>query len=465
MLVVCGDDLIIFSDKAIKYQEDKPVNIAWPRFYRKAIKGAVDQINGAYNWISRYPDKIFTDPACTQRLPIDLPNGSSARFHGVVVATGAHRAVQRIMNDDSGSFIVAPWLKGDDAIDTDHPNFLPFCIGDVNPDGMFIHVFDDVTIKRVLNHLDTIADFTRYLDKRAKYLRSGKLMVAHGEEELLAGYLQVGIMRNGEYDFEPPRKKTTEKFALMTTQGGWSSYLRSEQYFSKTIADDKSRFWDRLIGLFTSNVVAGTSVAILGEAPSASLSERGLRFMALENRFARRMLSAALEGAIVAARTARQDRFVRTIMPTQVSANPKLAYVFMILAYPTDLARSGGLPGGYDQYRKARANMLEAYCLNVLRQNPQLNTAVGIAVDAHSSQTGRPGGSEDLMVVQIDEWDEELIATAADARERFDVLREERLVMSHLSDREFPVSEMDHRPRMNRARHRLSRERFKKKRK
>jgi hypothetical protein len=51
------------------------VNIAWPRFYRKAIEGAVVQINGANNWMTRYPDKIFTDSACTQKLPIDLPPG------------------------------------------------------------------------------------------------------------------------------------------------------------------------------------------------------------------------------------------------------------------------------------------------------------------------------------------------------------------------------------------------------
>jgi hypothetical protein len=74
MLVVCSDDVIIFSDKHIKYQDNKPEEIAWPRFYRKAIEAAVVQINGAYNWITRYPYKIFTDPACTQRLPIELPS-------------------------------------------------------------------------------------------------------------------------------------------------------------------------------------------------------------------------------------------------------------------------------------------------------------------------------------------------------------------------------------------------------
>ena len=58
MLVVCGHDVIIFSDKHIKYQEDQPIDVAWPRFYRKAIEGSAKQINGANNWITRYPEDI-----------------------------------------------------------------------------------------------------------------------------------------------------------------------------------------------------------------------------------------------------------------------------------------------------------------------------------------------------------------------------------------------------------------------
>jgi hypothetical protein len=159
------------------------VNIAWPRFYRKAIEGAVVQINGANNWMTRYPDKIFTDSACTQKLPIDLPPVETRRVHGVVVAKGAHNAIQKILNDYSGSFMIMPSLKGHDAINFNQPGFVPFCVGDVNPGGMFIHVFDDVAIKRVLEHLNTITDFTRYLNKRAAYLRSDRLALAHGEEE------------------------------------------------------------------------------------------------------------------------------------------------------------------------------------------------------------------------------------------------------------------------------------------
>jgi hypothetical protein len=78
MLVVCGDDVIIFSDKHIHYQEDKPLEVTWPRYYRKAVQEAVKQINGANRIIREFPEKIYTDSACTQRLPIELP-GTSTR--------------------------------------------------------------------------------------------------------------------------------------------------------------------------------------------------------------------------------------------------------------------------------------------------------------------------------------------------------------------------------------------------
>src|SRR5664279_5079871 len=158
ILVVCGDDVIIFSDKNIKYQGDKALEIAWPRFYRNAVEEAVKQINGANNWITRFPDKVFTDPACTQKLPIEFPPLDKRRVHGVVVATGATKAVKTHYKDDSGSFLIIPRFKGKMAVDFAQPAFLPFAIGDANPDGLFIHVFDDLSIRRLLEHLDTISD-------------------------------------------------------------------------------------------------------------------------------------------------------------------------------------------------------------------------------------------------------------------------------------------------------------------
>jgi hypothetical protein len=452
LLIVCGGDVIIFSDKTIAWQDDKPIEIAWPRFYRKAVVDSVEQIRGADRWITQFPERIFTDPRCTQRLPISLPADDEKRVHGIVVAGGAYKACQNYTKDDSGSFMIAPFLKGDMHVDFTIPGFLPFSIGDPHPDGMFIHVFDDVSIKTVLRHLDTISDFTRYLNKRAAYIRSGQLIMAHGEEELLGRYLTVAA-HTGKHDFEPKRKKKFLKHLSVTIQGEWSTYLFSNECFSKTLADEVSYVWDRVINLFVQNVIDGTSVAILGETPSASQSERALRFMALESRFSRRLLGEAVSGALKAAGEAKQDRFTRLMLPTAASNDPTLAYVLMILAYPTGLDAADGLPRGYEQYREARASMLQAYCLVLLSEQRQLKTAVGIAVDASSMQTGRPGGSEDLVALRVDEWTDQLLSRAADARERYDVLRTGRLVESHISANEYPsvaASPVGHRRRKRR---------------
>ncbi len=84
----------------------------------------------------------------------------------------------------------------------------------------------------------------------------------------------------------------------MTVQGEWSAYIMSDAYFAKTLADDKSQVWDHLINEFSSNLLAGTSVYVMGEKGSVATSEPGLRYMAVETRFARRMLGDAVEGAM-----------------------------------------------------------------------------------------------------------------------------------------------------------------------
>jgi len=186
--------------------------------------------------------------------------------------------------------------------------------------------------------------------------------------------------------------------------------VRSEAYFAKTLADDVSFVWDRLINVFTENLLAGTSVAIRGKQATVATAEQGLRFMAMENRFSRRMLGEAVEGALRTALELKQDRYARVIFPGKGSADPKLAYVIMVLAYPVELEARGGLKRGYEQYRETRAAMLESYCLVILHENRNLNTVVAIGMDAHSSQTGRKGGSEDLFAMRVDQWTEELIA-------------------------------------------------------
>jgi hypothetical protein len=132
----------------------------------------------------------------------------------------------------------------------------------------------------------------------------------------------------------------------------------------------------------------------------------------------------------------------------------------MVLAYPVDLEAHGGLERGYDQYRETRAALLEAYCLVVLYENRHLNSVVAIGMDAHSSQTGRKGGSEDLFAMRIDEWSDELIADAVEAKEHYDILRTERLIKQRISRNEYPVLGETIERRW--PKHKSSRQRYKK---
>jgi hypothetical protein len=72
LLVVCGDDVLIFSDKSINWSSGADVKVAWPRWYRKAIGKSTAQINGAARILRDHTDQLFLDAACKERFPLTL---------------------------------------------------------------------------------------------------------------------------------------------------------------------------------------------------------------------------------------------------------------------------------------------------------------------------------------------------------------------------------------------------------
>jgi len=66
--------------------------------------------------------------------------------------------------------------------------------------------------------------------------------------------------------------------------------------------------------------------------------------------------------------------------------------------------------------------------------------AVGIAIDASSRVTGRKGGSEDILALKVDERTPELEEDLRAAREKFDIMRPERIRRGATSVDEYPTS-------------------------
>ena len=434
LLVVCGDDIIIFSDKSIEWPTGVDYKIAWPRWYRRAIDKSVAQIRGAERWLRDFPNRIFLDAACTERFPIGLPPPERRRVHGVIVALGAGKACEEFYGDSSGTFPIAPSVKGAAHVSQDPRDAPAFGIGDVNPDGAFVHVFSDEALDIFMKERDTVTDFVSYLTRRERFIRSGHLGLATGEEDLLAYYLQHG----GEFghDFVPPHGEAWKEGEVIAILGGeYERLIRHPSYLAKKKADEVSYVWDRLVNEFKDNILAGTSVVVAGEEPDAARAEVALRSMALERRVDRRLLGQSVADALIRAERQKHERFCRVLMPGPLSADRDVVYVLLILAYPMHLE----LDGGYEQYRTARVHMLHAYCLHALFENRQMKRAVGIAIDASSRVTGRKGASEDILALEINEWTPELEADLRVAREKFDIMRPERIKRWAHSVEEYPT--------------------------
>ena len=417
LLVVCGDDVIIFSDKSIAWPSGD-VGQSWSRWYRRAVKKSVDQIRGAERWLRLFPERVFLDRVCSQKLPIALPPLERRRVHGIAVALGAQAACSAYFSDPDGSLMVFSPLKGDAHIDANAQGFIPFAFGDVDPDGPFVHVFDETALDTVLRELDSITDFVRYLNQRQAAIRGGRIVHAPSEADLLAFYLQYEDENQGAHFPDPAGTPETRGFGIVVSPGEFNAYVAGAQYRRERAEREPSYFWDRLIRAFTDNIITGTSVEIAGELPDAKRAEPALRIMAREDRAMRGALGSTFADVLRQAEREAQPRFARVVLPTSGGADPEVGYVFLVFAYPTDVE----LADGYSQYRRTRVAMLETYCYVALYENRQFKRMVGVATDASSRMTGRKGGSEDLIAIEIEEWTPELEQQIQERRQWFDVL-------------------------------------------
>lgn len=397
LLVICDPHVLIFSEKNIKWQ-DKPIEVAWPRWYRSAIEDAAKQLRGAERWIDGFPDKIFVDKACTVPLPLSFPPLERRRVHRIVVANGAAAACRTFFAGGTGSLVIMPELKGQDhvAMASGNASHFPFAIGDIDPERDFVHVLDEATLGVVLGELDTITDLTRYLDRRAEFIRSGNLALAHGEEDLLA-YYSVRADANGQHHFPPPGKGTWAFHGPLRLDGSHYTALTNDpRYLAKKEADRVSYAWDALIEQFTKHMLDGTSLVPPGQDYSLSRSEQAFRVMAQEQRVARRNLGEAFLDACRKGKD--REIFFRVVVSPEKSP-VGTAYFFMTMKY---LDR--WFHNDYERYRIVRSGYLELYAKALLMRYPGLTQVVGIGREPPDQGQGV---SEDCILAEQTEWSPE----------------------------------------------------------
>lgn len=392
LLVVFGNDIIIFSDKHCHFPEAANLELDWSRWFRPAILKSAQQVWGAERWIRSFPHRIFLDRECKRPFPLALPEMGGARFHLIVVAHGVSARCREKLGG-SGSLMICTELKGEST------HVMPFMVGDLNPQKTFVHVLDDVSLDILMRVLDTVADFTAYLMKKEAFLRSGMEVVAAGEEELLANYLKV-LNSNNEHDFVVPDDAT----AIVFDEGGWEGFERNPQRLAQIQANEISYVWDRLIEKFNSYALDGTQYYC--SPPEFSTAERVLRFMAREPRTRRRMLGKAI--IEILQKAPRDMRMLRVLLPS-LPSDPY--YVFLLL--PVLRKHS------YEENRTARAKFLQACCKVVKVKFPEALDIVGIATETGMSEGGR---SEDAVYLDARYWNEELEREARQIQQDLQIL-------------------------------------------
>lgn len=420
LLVIFENDVIIFSDKYVSFNENIDIKAAWKRWYKKAVEKSANQLYGAEYWLRKYPERVYLDDHCQHKLPIELPDRNNIRVHRICVALGVYKACKEYFGGNSiGSLVVNSGI-----CDLKEHNE-PFHIGTVNSEKGFVHVFEDFTLDAVFAELDTIADFISYLTKREKFLTKGKpIILAAGEEQLLSIYL-THINSNSEHDFVLPDADGEEPDFVSLDESFWDSMVQNPQYIAKKQADRISYAWDRLIEHFIKYGGIYDETGHRNQTPTDL--EWGLRFMASEPRIRRRQLAYALVNLLE--NTPQGKRATRVVYSNDF---PDRVYVFLILPQLDSET--------YKEYRQNRNAMLMAYCKVAKLRCHAASYIIGLATENY----GAKDASEDLAVLDVREWTDEMQEEAEYIRKEAALLLDENVSVTEGRDQEYPDLESPH---------------------
>jgi hypothetical protein len=418
LLVVFGNQIIVFSDKFCQFPSTGDPERDWCRWFKRAVWKSAEQIWGAERWLMENPDRVFVDKACKQKLPIPLPPRDSSVFNRIIVAHGSGNRCRAALGG-SGSLMVLPGLLGKQHYDPSTGAIHPFTIGRLSDSRGFIHVIDDFTLDVLLRTLDTTADFLRYLGRKEALLQSGGLKMAAGEEELLAYYLR-NTDAAGQHDFVAP----VDCDSILIDEGIWDDFQTHPDRLAQVTENRISYAWDDLMEHFTGHVLGGTSA--FQTSPSLVEAAVPLRLMAQADRTERRVLAKAFLGNME--RGTEEDRAARIVLP---AGRPGPYYVFLTLKPRTDKS--------YDEYALVRRTLLEAYCRVVRHRFSGAMDIVGIAAEP----AGNEDGSEDLLYFNGRNWTADLDPEARSLSKELKILTEPRPY--HIRESEFPRADLHER--------------------
>jgi len=367
LLVIFDKDIIIFSDKAIVFNENKDTAIAWSRWFRKSVIESCSQLFGAEKFIKEHPERLFVDKECAIKLPIKIDN--SFNFHLVAVTNNisdsAVKYFDKIEKGSSATLINIYPLNAQGCLEN------PFCVGDLYPEKTFVHILDETALKLLLTELNTANDFIGYLTEKERVIRKKALFISAGEEETLATY----IMGDNKIVSDELIKKGQP---VTIPEGEWENYKNNFRFQYRISIKKESIFWDNLIHNFSKSILSA-NVGFFGEV-EFSMHELGAREIAKESRNSRYYLSKTFQEKFKTTQShLRTSRMIESI--------DEKGKFYLFLFHPNNNKLS------YNEYRTERISYISAYTKVAFVKYRQIKKLIAIATEPQNS-TGR---SEDLI--------------------------------------------------------------------
>ena len=377
LLVVFENRAFIFFDRESRKFDgnEKDILVTWQRWKKEAVDKQIKTAQGATRYI-KSGRPIFLDDKVTQPFPIDLT--SIEHIHRIVVAHGAKEACLTFSEENVNGSLAVTY---GDHLDTklDFPFMLDLSRSDP------VHVLDAHNLEIIFSELDTVFDFSAFIEEKERAIEKYDLLCYCGEEDLLAHYFANFSESLNRYTIGAADKTIN---CVMIGEGEWEGFVQIEPYKRRKEANKSSYFWDELIDRTGRNAIDGK---LLGNG-NVWNAQSPIHEMAKEPRFSRRALSDAMIQAIqnfpeISGSVARNLSF----MP---SFYADTAYVFLQIRHDN--------PGDYEnEYRPVRRAMLEIACGAARNKFPHLNKIVGIAIDAPKFSERN---SEDFILMDCSEW-------------------------------------------------------------
>ena len=401
LIAVFDNHVFIFFDRehVLPAVPDKDPQVLWERWKRNAIDRQVKTAHGAERYI-RTGRGIFLDAKRLQPFPLPI-DPAKAVIHKIIVAHGAKEACEQSSSDN---------IYGSLAITYGEPDIgpsEPFHIGidKRNP----VHIFDSHNLPIVLGELNTVSDFSNYLDDKLSAVSKFDYLSYCGEEDLLAHYLVNYDKASKRHVIGPKTEENVN--GIMIGEGEWKGFAESDVFKNTKREDRISYFWDSLIQRTCQNALEGT----LGGNSDLLRGQSAIFEMVKEPRFMRRGLSAKMLDAVEGFPD--KGEFTRqvTYLP---SFQPHTAYVFLQLRVPEGFRRE-------PEFREKRQAILEIACGAAKNKFTDLKKVIGIGIEAPIREGGEV--AEDFILMPCEEWPDDRRGYYEEQNEAWDFFRTPQL--------------------------------------